>query len=320
MLLESVDQFSNVIFGVSGGLLSLVGLVALFVALNSQHNVEKARQVLWELQEYSYYKNGTDEEKFMKIRWNLEHYSNLIKKSKPTIYITYLSIITIFFVAVTWSLLVIPHTTNSAIKVFAVISACILFAFIFLLLRLNNIVFIGDLHEFEKLIAVENRGKTGIDVVNLVSKAITCSIVKNDYNVAERYSVSLDIPYQFKTLPYSIKVIATNIIDPVTQFDDHEIIPIKRLEDSVSISPAKHYLTMELPLEVDPFNYQDYRFILICLYINNEEDDNQPDCFFAINMADLELDEEYYEGDYFRPMLLYPHKEVKEELVPVSIN
>ncbi|MHC0039054.1 hypothetical protein [Pseudoneobacillus sp. C159] len=49
-----VSEFNGIVFGITSGTLGLMGLVAIFISLNSQHKIEKCRELFWELQEQSY--------------------------------------------------------------------------------------------------------------------------------------------------------------------------------------------------------------------------------------------------------------------------
>lgn len=47
--LENFDLLVTVVFGLVSGVLTLIGLVSIFVSLNSQHNIQKCREIYWSL-------------------------------------------------------------------------------------------------------------------------------------------------------------------------------------------------------------------------------------------------------------------------------
>ncbi|BCC60818.1 hypothetical protein OCD85_01220 [Bacillus pacificus] len=46
--------FLTIIFGLTAGILGLVGLLAIFISLNSQHNIQKARELYWQLKNFHF--------------------------------------------------------------------------------------------------------------------------------------------------------------------------------------------------------------------------------------------------------------------------
>jgi hypothetical protein len=55
---DRISDLGSVLFGITGGILSLVGLIAIFVSINSQHKIEKCRELIWEVCE-TYLSAGT---------------------------------------------------------------------------------------------------------------------------------------------------------------------------------------------------------------------------------------------------------------------
>ncbi|MCU9614608.1 hypothetical protein OEV98_13775 [Caldibacillus lycopersici] len=142
-----IDLVTNILFGVSGGLLSLVGLIAIFVTLNTQYNIEKAREVLWKLREtYQFYDYKNIEKNYGKINWLLVQYGKFIKLDPPIKLSINIGIWTIFIVGIAWFIFLLlmgGQFTNPILLGFVwilvTISLVILSRFIYLLVKLKDI-------------------------------------------------------------------------------------------------------------------------------------------------------------------------------------
>ncbi|MGE8022120.1 hypothetical protein ACQKOM_25085 [Peribacillus frigoritolerans] len=106
---ENQDFLLNILFGVSGGLLSLIGLIAIFISINSQHNIDKAKEIIWELRRLS--------KRVTKVKWELTNseqnlnfkmyeliwnYKNSIKANRIQKIIVMIAILTIIFISTNW--------------------------------------------------------------------------------------------------------------------------------------------------------------------------------------------------------------------------
>jgi hypothetical protein len=47
--IQDIGAIATIVFGITSGVLALVGLVAIFVSLNSQHKIQKSRELYWEV-------------------------------------------------------------------------------------------------------------------------------------------------------------------------------------------------------------------------------------------------------------------------------
>ncbi|MFD9626423.1 hypothetical protein [Peribacillus muralis] len=70
---------STLLFGMTGGLLSLVGLIAIFVSINTQQSVEKAKDLLAELQSFELNHELGDRKNGRRLKWILEHYKRQVQ-------------------------------------------------------------------------------------------------------------------------------------------------------------------------------------------------------------------------------------------------
>ena len=50
----------TILFGLSSGILALVGLVSIFISINNQHKIQKARELIWEIMVLPSEKNNTN--------------------------------------------------------------------------------------------------------------------------------------------------------------------------------------------------------------------------------------------------------------------
>lgn len=160
MLLLQTDLVTNILFGVSGGLLSLVGLIAIFVTLNTQYNIEKARDVLWNLREtYQFYDFKNIKASHGRVNWLLNKYSKFIQLDSPIRISIRIGVITIFFVGLSWFiylLFIAGEIQNDLLLGFVwiliTVALLILTRFIYLLVKLRGIssfVNIPSKHDME---------------------------------------------------------------------------------------------------------------------------------------------------------------------------
>ncbi|MBB6452751.1 hypothetical protein HNQ94_001197 [Salirhabdus euzebyi] len=142
-----IELVMDILFGVSGGLLSLVGLIAIFVTLNTQYNIEKAREVLWKLREsYQFFDPAEAERKHGEINWLLKQYVKFIKLDRPIKISIKIGIRTIVIVGVSWYvflLLSASEFTNNILLGFiwivVTLAILLLFQFAYLLNKLKDI-------------------------------------------------------------------------------------------------------------------------------------------------------------------------------------
>jgi hypothetical protein len=167
------DILSNILFGITGGLLSLVGLVAIFVSINSQHSIEKARELMWELQSFDSHTEA-DKETASTIRRNINHYSRLTKLNYPVLIVVIIAICTIVFVGLSWMfyyslvspLLTAPNEREYTL-LFLLITVVLLIFFIVQLILLTKILLIGGLPHPSKLNDIHSKIQH-IEVARLV--------------------------------------------------------------------------------------------------------------------------------------------------------
>lgn len=142
---------SGLLFGVTGGILSLIGLIAIFVSINSQHKIEKCREIMWEFHEIL----DSIEDKF-EIPHNktFELYRKLLSYKRvytPEIFVSKVIIaarFSIVCVLLMWCLyvgIVDAAFVNFFMWIVLVIGGVILLIFYYILGRLNDFERISDL-------------------------------------------------------------------------------------------------------------------------------------------------------------------------------
>lgn len=156
---KDIGVISTTIFGITGGVIALIGLVAIFISINSQHKIQKCRELYWEAIQLSFQKKDTFDlsNEMINLLWQYskisanddeEFVNNIIKGSQKTI----------LYVLVVWTMF-IPF----AIVNFSIIGAIIiLFGYLGsisaltffhnILGRLNNLVDIGKLKKTETIL------------------------------------------------------------------------------------------------------------------------------------------------------------------------
>jgi hypothetical protein len=140
---------SSIVYGVTGGVLSLMGLLSIFVSINSQHRIEKARELSWILVDLP---NEQDDNR-VNISYNMS--KNLRKYMTVTdgkdlfvLTVTKVSQWTIIFVCCVWSIYISltteKHFDAILLSIVNIFGIFILLCFYGILRNLTKIDFIGE--------------------------------------------------------------------------------------------------------------------------------------------------------------------------------
>ncbi|PMC37314.1 hypothetical protein CJ195_11160 [Bacillus sp. UMB0899] len=191
------------VFGLIACVFTLVGLLSIFISINSQHNIQKCREILWEL------KVEESPEKLIK---NIELYQDIIEdKSEFTSRVISISVISI------WCAIIIVAALNFVlIKEFllreslfiaavSVPMVIVLYAFSRLLLKLKNITEISNLPTLEKLLDV-NDTKHGVNALRLASKLMNMHFIlysdesDNPEVKVPKFGFAINLPFRFRNL------------------------------------------------------------------------------------------------------------------------
>jgi hypothetical protein len=145
------DLILNILFGITGGLLALVGLIAIFISINSQQNLERAKEILWNLQSFEIDFPDNNNNRSKKFGWFINHYNDLVKENYSIRKIINIAIASIIFVGISWPTFIIFLKDNLLtnelymIAVFTIFADIILLMFILMLIGLKDITKLGGI-------------------------------------------------------------------------------------------------------------------------------------------------------------------------------
>lgn len=146
----------SIIFGITGGVLSLMGLIAIFVSLNSQHKIDKCRELYWEMLELPDIIDNKFEQSRLLAKKIRSYGAVHLDKDYFIHTITNVSRWVIVFVCFVWAFFVSLIEVDFFIKVSVLISTTfgiiILLVFHNVLGKLQDILKLGKLPSTEELL------------------------------------------------------------------------------------------------------------------------------------------------------------------------
>ncbi|MEK4822631.1 MULTISPECIES: hypothetical protein [Priestia] len=163
LLSQEIGNVSSMIFGVSSGILSLVGLVAIFVSINIQHRIQKCRELYWQMIDLpnQYLDPFVVSKELRRLLW---HYSKIISmEEKFVVNVIWVARVAILVILGLWSSfvgLVEGSIWNRSLMWLSLLCAIvILLIFHRTLGKFNHINEIGELPKMEDLLdANKNTG------------------------------------------------------------------------------------------------------------------------------------------------------------------
>lgn len=197
---------STVIFGITSGLLSLVGLIAIYVTINSQQNIQKAKEYIWELKALNKDKLA-DKGSFERLEWILTHYGDLHKSDAPIKIVVALAVIVIAYCGTVW-LVYILQSINSINNLLFYITAggvLILILFILILISLTNTSFIGNLPTANKLLRLDSKTE-GIRMTSILMRHAKLEVVHFPKAESIMLAISFPGPVSIEGVVFEIKV------------------------------------------------------------------------------------------------------------------
>lgn len=208
--LHNQSDVITVVFGATTGLLTLVGLISIFVAINSQHKVEKARELYWDLAALPYQYSGYKDDKIGKKIYHIFLlYESIIKPAGDfTAKVVVVVKLSIIFVSLAWaSILLFLRTTLYLVEyvfiVIVVFGIVILFlAFYSIVDKLLHINRLANLPTTEQLLDADN-SHYDAQAISLAGIAMRLKISRK----VDGYQVSVGFPVQF--VEFFIKPIIT---------------------------------------------------------------------------------------------------------------
>lgn len=187
----------------------MLGLVAIFVSLNSQHNVEKARQTIWDLKKIPFEILNLKKEDFARkkeqVLYSLWIYNEVTNNRKDfTKTIVNISIIIIIAVCIIWGtlLLFVDFTKKPEVLYITIVTSIIIIlmsTFIWVLKKLNNIPLISRLPKYEELLDISKAHLTNVDTLALIAILMKIRIAKVFYdNKDPEYKLEVGLPVLFE--------------------------------------------------------------------------------------------------------------------------
>ncbi|KAA9011780.1 hypothetical protein [Niallia endozanthoxylica] len=242
------------VFGLIACVFTLVGLLSIFISITSQHNIQKCRELLWELKV---------EENPNQILKKLGLYGDIIKeKTQFTSNVISISTFSIWVAIATIGILnlaLLNKFTKSESIILGIFSALMigaLFAFSILLLKLKSITKISNLPSLEELLDVDTESYE-VNSLRLASKLISMHVIiydkKSNNDRMPCFGFAINSPFEFKNIrvtpPFAFKVTAWNEYDQYC-IDELEAKPSLEIVEKhlPSMNPQNQYF-IEVPIE-----------------------------------------------------------------------
>ncbi|MFE8701724.1 hypothetical protein ACFYKX_14055 [Cytobacillus sp. FJAT-54145] len=150
------DRTATILFGITAGVLSLVGLLSIFISLSFQHRLEKTRELYWDMVNLPFEGINTENtikrmtqhiRQFRKIRGGTDLFTHIVTK---------VSLFTILFVCLIWSVyvgLVVELGLEGFLIIISTILAIIILLYFFNILRqISHIDRISDLPKLSNML------------------------------------------------------------------------------------------------------------------------------------------------------------------------
>lgn len=290
----NIDERSDIItavYGVTSGILTLVGLISIYISLNSQHNIQKAREILWQIKEdlIKFYESNTYDSKETCLKVKL--YNEIVdSKTFPfTKFVIWCAKGSLVFVWLTWiTLCYIRHFQFSGNYLFVITlgGGFIIVLFYIALTMLGSTHFISGLPKVNELLSIKH--ETGdLDTLLLAAVDLNLSIervadllslrINNSLSIeglklvcipsrtlsvkvlinSELSSCSFDLDIYKKELNSVLSLMDSMIdITGLNKLDRHGFNPEVKLTE---VSPIKVYLLDEKQNRMLPIHYS-YNF------------------------------------------------------------
>jgi hypothetical protein len=214
------DIFAYV-FGLTSGILTLVGLIAIFVSLNSQHTIERGREILWEVQKelLKFKKKGKID--FDDIDNDIDFYEEIINNRgfNFTESIITFAKISLFVVGIIWTLLYINGDFSYAsnfIHYTLISSIFVTVLFYVALALLSDIPLVSTLPRINSIIDVKKDSKY-VDTLLLAGASIQVKISFSNSTP----NISVKFKREFKNIEVDIvcEELSVNVKNDFTNGD-----------------------------------------------------------------------------------------------------
>lgn len=202
-LLHNQSDVITVIFGITAGILTVVGLVSVFVSINSQHRAEKARELYWKIITLPYkYENYKNEIISKEIYHLYRLYETILNSDeKFTGEINRFIKSTIITVSIIWIVMILL-----LMQTFYIIEYIFIFiSTIAIIILLNKFfIFIDTLNDISKLVSLPKpqtlidgaNEKCELQIMSLAGMAMRILILKHK----DIYKISVGFPIPFDNI------------------------------------------------------------------------------------------------------------------------
>ncbi|MBT2716597.1 hypothetical protein [Bacillus sp. ISL-57] len=267
---SDIGDIVTIIFGISGGVLALIGLIAIFISINSQHKIQKCRELYWEIIKLSFEKSNpiTLSNEMTNLLWQYSKISanddedfinKIIKGSQKTI----------IYVLIVWTSF-IPFAIVNYLVMGALIivigyvgGVMVLIFFHNILGRLNNLTDIGMLKETKEILDI----KTNNDFQSLLLLVDNIKL-KRMQLVRENLKIALDlnVPIQgFKTTLTGIQYItwgsAHKTLEKQIKLKCEDVNQLKTSSRTIRMDMFGNTGMLDIKLGIDDFNEEISKWI-----------------------------------------------------------
>lgn len=293
--LQNSSEVITIIFGLTSGILTLVGLASIFISLNSQHKTQYVREILWDLISLPYNFNDYDKTIITKKLFNkIWLYKDITEQrsdfTKIILNITKSSLLIIIFI---WTFLLLFLFQRFYLVDFAyvtasiILSSGILLGFIYVLSQINNITKIGNLPSVAEILDASCM-ETGVNTLTLAAMSIRLKI---SLTAEEKLQYTIGLPVPFEN--FSIKPWINSVEDLPDQikviFNEYEYLVEIKNDNSkwnlgsslfwydileIDANTFREKITESTKIQVQLDLYSAQGFVIVQFYIPTSEINN----------------------------------------------
>lgn len=205
---NNINNLLTIIFGITSGVFTLIGLVSIYVSINRQHKIQRGREIIWDLAslqyKYHHFNNPLIGKELINL---LKSYENILNTDKDFSNMvidlarqSIMSIIIIWF----FTLIIVSQSLNNIeylhISFSFIVIMILLFSFRNILKSLNDIKSIGDLPDLNSILNID-KGNEKINSLFLAGMAMKLRIQKQNKNLHISVGFPVSI-HNFSVLTY----------------------------------------------------------------------------------------------------------------------
>ncbi|MCD5324164.1 MULTISPECIES: hypothetical protein [Pontibacillus] len=209
----------TVVFGLTGGLLALVGLISIFVSLNSQHMIQKLREVMWGIMDiptkYNTYDSG---EIYKEFRDKFRIYEQIFDKQGTDFTNTILRVtgFTLYFTVFVWLVLGVSYLYESKFQLYKLfliglpilVATLIILGFARLLSNLSDYRVVSKLPKPSEFLSGKltfNKEKDSAEVFSVYIAAILSKVYLKTCTTSKSYKLAVGLPFKFTEMEIKVE-------------------------------------------------------------------------------------------------------------------